>query len=89
MLYFYRLEEDGKVLTPEEVLYKAVHAVSATHDAVHAQMDVKLRSLICCGLKYGNISYIWRLLADITFCCYDIKQHILSLVLCLYIFAVC
>ncbi|XP_036787406.2 small G protein signaling modulator 3 isoform X2 [Manis pentadactyla] len=47
----YRLDEDGKVLTPEELLYRAVQSVNVTHDAVHAQMDVKLRSLICVGLK--------------------------------------
>ncbi|OXB54454.1 hypothetical protein ASZ78_013511, partial [Callipepla squamata] len=47
----YRLDEDGKVLTPEELLYRAVQAVNVTHNAAHAQMDVKLRSLICVGLK--------------------------------------
>ena len=71
-----RLDEDGKVLTPEELLYRvrgaaggpasrvsswghlsdhcapqAVQSVNVTHDAAHAQMDVKLRSLICVGLK--------------------------------------
>ncbi|XP_008273415.2 small G protein signaling modulator 3 isoform X2 [Oryctolagus cuniculus] len=47
----YRLDEDGKVLTPEELLYRAVQSVNVTHDAAHVQMDVKLRSLICVGLK--------------------------------------
>ncbi|XP_026550617.1 small G protein signaling modulator 3 isoform X3 [Notechis scutatus] len=47
----YRLDEDGKVLTPEELLYRAVQSVNMSHDAAHAQMDVKLRSLICIGLK--------------------------------------
>nr|XP_058937043.1 small G protein signaling modulator 3 isoform X3 [Kogia breviceps] len=47
----YRLDEDGKVLTPEELLYRAVQSVNVTHDAAHAQMDVKLRSLICVGLN--------------------------------------
>ncbi|XP_059968322.1 small G protein signaling modulator 3 isoform X6 [Mesoplodon densirostris] len=49
----YRLDEDGKVLTPEELLYRAVQSVNVTHDAAHAQMDVKLRSLICVGLNPG------------------------------------
>ncbi|XP_063578745.1 small G protein signaling modulator 3 isoform X11 [Pongo abelii] len=49
----FRLDEDGKVLTPEELLYRAVQSVNVTHDAVHAQMDVKLRSLICVGLNPG------------------------------------
>ncbi len=30
---------------------QAVQSVNMTHDTAHAQMDVKLRSLICCGLK--------------------------------------
>ena len=30
---------------------QAVHAVNMTHDSAHAQMDVKFRSLVCCGLK--------------------------------------
>lgn len=30
---------------------QAVQSVNVTHDAAHAQMDVKLRSLICVGLK--------------------------------------
>uniref|UniRef100_UPI00358E8A98 small G protein signaling modulator 3 isoform X2 n=1 Tax=Myxine glutinosa TaxID=7769 RepID=UPI00358E8A98 len=48
----YRLDEDGKVLTPEELLYRAVQSVNQSHDAAHTQMDVKFRSLICIGLKH-------------------------------------
>ncbi|XP_048473478.1 small G protein signaling modulator 3 isoform X1 [Rhincodon typus] len=47
----YRLDEDGKVLTPEELLYRAVQSVNMSHDAAHAQMDVKFRSLVCVGLN--------------------------------------
>ena len=47
----FRLNEDGKVLSPEELLYKCVEAVNFTHNPQHAQMDVKLRSLICLGLN--------------------------------------
>jgi len=54
----YRLDEDGKVLTPEEILYRAVHAVNMTHDAAHAQMDVKFRSLVCCGLN-EQVLHLW------------------------------
>lgn len=54
----YRLDEDGKVLTPEEILYRAVHSVNLTHDAVHAQMDVKFRSLMCCGLNEQAL-HLW------------------------------
>ncbi|KAK6171357.1 hypothetical protein SNE40_019563 [Patella caerulea] len=54
----YRLDEDGKVLTPEEVMYRAVQAVNISHDAVHAQMDVKFRSLICGGLN-EQVLHLW------------------------------
>uniref|UniRef100_A0A452HCJ7 Uncharacterized protein n=1 Tax=Gopherus agassizii TaxID=38772 RepID=A0A452HCJ7_9SAUR len=54
----YRLDEDGKVLTPEELLYRAVQSVNMTHDAAHAQMDVKLRSLICIGLN-EQVLHLW------------------------------
>lgn len=50
-LFLDRLDEDGKVLTPEELLYRSVQAVNLTHDVAHAQMDVKFRSLACLGLK--------------------------------------
>ena len=55
----FRLNEDGKVLLPEELLYRCVEAVNFTHNPQHAQMDVKLRSLICMGLNeqvYTNTS---------------------------------
>ncbi|XP_045869212.1 small G protein signaling modulator 3 isoform X2 [Meles meles] len=54
----YRLDEDGKVLTPEELLYRAVQSVNVTHDAARAQMDVKLRSLICVGLN-EQVLHLW------------------------------
>ncbi|XP_074083102.1 small G protein signaling modulator 3 isoform X1 [Macrotis lagotis] len=54
----YRLDEDGKVLTPEELLYRAVQSVNMSHDAAHSQMDVKLRSLICVGLN-EQVLHLW------------------------------
>ncbi|CAD5123331.1 DgyrCDS11688 [Dimorphilus gyrociliatus] len=54
----YRLDEDGKVLTPEELLYKAVQSVNMSHDAAHAQMDVKFRSLVCSGLN-EQVLHLW------------------------------
>jgi len=47
----FRLDEDGKVLTPEELLYKCVQQVNVTHDQSRTQMDVKFRSLVCLGLN--------------------------------------
>lgn len=54
----YRLDEDGKVLTPEELLYRCVQTINQSHDAAHAQMDVKLRSLICLGLN-EQVLHLW------------------------------
>ncbi|KAF6204444.1 hypothetical protein GE061_002785 [Apolygus lucorum] len=52
----YRLDEDGKVLTPEELLYRCVQAVNSSH--ANAQMDVKLRSLVCLGLN-EQVLHLW------------------------------
>lgn len=54
----YRLDEDGKVLTPEELLYRCVQSINQSHDSAHAQMDVKLRSLVCLGLN-EQILHMW------------------------------
>ncbi|XP_039543051.1 small G protein signaling modulator 3 isoform X2 [Pimephales promelas] len=54
----YRLDEDGKVLTPEELLYRAVQSVNMSHDTAHVQMDVKFRSLICVGLN-EQVLHLW------------------------------
>ncbi|KAL1122962.1 hypothetical protein AAG570_003286 [Ranatra chinensis] len=54
----YRLDEDGKVLTPEELLYRCIQAINLTHDGAHAQMDVKLRSLVCLGLN-EQVLHLW------------------------------
>jgi hypothetical protein len=48
----FRLEEEAKVLGPEELLYRCVHLVNRTHDRAGAtNRDVKLRSLVCLGLN--------------------------------------
>nr|XP_061805196.1 small G protein signaling modulator 3 [Nerophis lumbriciformis] len=54
----YRLDEDGKVLTPEELLYRAVQSVNMSHDVAHVQMDVKFRSLVCVGLN-EQVLHLW------------------------------
>ena len=35
-----RLEEDGKVLSPEELLYRCVHFINHTHDKVSYQVEI-------------------------------------------------
>ena len=54
----YRLDEDGKVLTPEELLYRSVQSINQTHDAVHVGMDAKFRSWVCLGLN-EQVLHIW------------------------------
>lgn len=55
----YRLDEDGKVLTPDELLYRSVQAINQSHDDAHAiSMDVKFRSLICVGLN-EQVLHLW------------------------------
>ena len=49
---------NNKVLSFQQLLYRCVQAVNITHDAVHAQMDVKLRSLICLGLN-EQVLHLW------------------------------
>lgn len=66
----YRLDEDGKVLTPEELLYRCVQSVNQSHDAAHAQMDVKLRSLVCLGLN-EQVLHLWL---EVLCSCADIVQ---------------
>ncbi|XP_063711051.1 small G protein signaling modulator 3-like [Symsagittifera roscoffensis] len=54
----YRLDEDGKVLTPEELLYRSVQSINQTHDTVHVGMDAKFRSWVCLGLN-EQVLHIW------------------------------
>jgi small G protein signaling modulator 3 len=54
----FRLDEEGKVLTPEELLFRSIQLINLSHDAVHAQLDVKFRSLICIGLNEQCL-HIW------------------------------
>jgi hypothetical protein len=52
----YRLDEDCKVLTLEELLYRCVQMINQSHQ--NAQMDVRLRSLVCLGLKEQAL-HLW------------------------------
>ncbi len=46
------------MLSPEELLFRCVEAVNFTHAPAHAQMDVKLRSLVCLGLN-EQVLHLW------------------------------
>lgn len=54
----FRLDEFDKVLQPDELLFKWVHTINATHDRYRAHMDVKFRSLICQALNEQCL-HIW------------------------------
>ncbi|GAA48514.1 small G protein signaling modulator 3 homolog [Clonorchis sinensis] len=54
----FRLDEEGKVLSPEEVLYRAIHSINMSHDLAQAHMDVKFRSLVCYGLN-EQLLHMW------------------------------
>ncbi|VDN28584.1 unnamed protein product [Gongylonema pulchrum] len=47
----FSLDQDGKVLTPEELLFRAVKLINESHNAVGAQMDVKFRSLVALAVS--------------------------------------
>ncbi|KAJ1525754.1 hypothetical protein ONE63_008960 [Megalurothrips usitatus] len=66
----FRLDEDGKVLTPEELLYRCVQSINQSHDDAHVQMDVKLRSLVCMGLN-EQVLHLWL---EVLCSCADIVQ---------------
>jgi hypothetical protein len=52
------LDEDGRILTPEELLCRCIRSINYTHNLAHAQLDVKLRSFICIGLN-EQVLHLW------------------------------
>lgn len=56
----FNLDQDGKVLSPEELLFRAVHAILGSHEGKSIKDDVRLRSLI----TYGLNEQVGRLGAD-------------------------
>lgn len=59
-----------QVLTPEELLYRCVQMINQSHDHAHAQMDVKLRSLVCLGLN-EQVLHLWM---EVLCSCVEIVQ---------------
>lgn len=51
IIIFLIFQLDFKILTPEELLYRAVQGINVSHNLVSAQLDVKLRTLIAFGLN--------------------------------------
>ncbi|ETN87305.1 TBC domain protein [Necator americanus] len=47
----FKLDQDGKILTPEELLFRSVQLINDSHNAANAHPDVKLRSLLVLGVN--------------------------------------
>jgi hypothetical protein len=47
-----------KFLPVFQLLFRCVSAVNRSHDEFHAQMDIKLRSLVCMGLN-EQVLHLW------------------------------
>ncbi|KAL7054124.1 hypothetical protein AAHC03_026530 [Spirometra sp. Aus1] len=54
----YRLDEVGKVLSPEELLYRSIRSINASHDCPGVTDDVKFHTLICIGLN-ELVLHLW------------------------------
>ncbi|VDP27478.1 unnamed protein product [Soboliphyme baturini] len=54
----FKLDEDAKVLTPEETLFNSVQLINYTHDLCSASPDVKFRTLMCLGLNEQSL-HLW------------------------------
>jgi len=57
----FRLDEEGKVLTPEELLYRCVESVNHNHNN-HSMMEMKFSSLICYALNEQVLHLWWEVL---------------------------
>lgn len=53
-----------------KLLYRCVQSINLSHDNAHAQMDVKLRSLICLGLN-EQVLHLWL---EVLCSCMDVVQ---------------
>ncbi|CAD6190513.1 unnamed protein product [Caenorhabditis auriculariae] len=62
----FNLDQDGKLLTPEELLFRSVQMVNDSHNAASAHPDVKLRSLLVVGVNEQCL-HLWFELLCATF----------------------
>uniref|UniRef100_A0A0K0D781 SH3 domain-containing protein n=1 Tax=Angiostrongylus cantonensis TaxID=6313 RepID=A0A0K0D781_ANGCA len=47
----FKLDQDGKLLTPEELLFRSVQLINDSHNSANAHPDIKLRSLLVLGVN--------------------------------------
>uniref|UniRef100_A0A0N5A5W9 RUN and TBC1 domain-containing protein 3 n=1 Tax=Parastrongyloides trichosuri TaxID=131310 RepID=A0A0N5A5W9_PARTI len=63
----FKLEQDEKVLTPEELLFRSVHYINSTHNITSKNKnDIKFRSLIAFGLNEQCLHLWFAALCDTT-----------------------
>ncbi|CUT99243.1 small g protein signaling modulator 3 [Echinococcus multilocularis] len=54
----FRLDEVGKVLSPEELLYRSIQNINASHPSPSVSDDAKFRTLVCIGLN-ELVLHLW------------------------------
>lgn len=54
----FRLDEVGKVLSPEELLYRSIQNINASYSSLDTSDDVKFRTLVCIGLN-ELVLHLW------------------------------
>ncbi|VDK37696.1 unnamed protein product [Taenia asiatica] len=54
----FRLDEVGKVLSPEELLYRSIQNINASHSSPGTLDDAKFRTLVCVGLN-ELVLHLW------------------------------
>ncbi|CAD5215212.1 unnamed protein product [Bursaphelenchus okinawaensis] len=60
----FNLDQDGKILSPEELLFRAVHAILSSHTLQNIKDDTRLRSLISFGLNEQCLHLWFEVLCD-------------------------
>ncbi|VDD79736.1 unnamed protein product [Mesocestoides corti] len=54
----FRLDEVGKVLSPEELLYRSIQSINASHSSPSISDTAKFRTLVCIGLN-ELVLHLW------------------------------
>lgn len=67
----FRLDQDGRVLSPEELLILAIHSINCSHEPANAPLDGKFRSLVVFGLNEQCL-HLW-----FNIFCHSIGQDVL------------
>uniref|UniRef100_A0AC34QSP7 RUN and TBC1 domain-containing protein 3 n=1 Tax=Panagrolaimus sp. JU765 TaxID=591449 RepID=A0AC34QSP7_9BILA len=60
----FKLDQDGKILSPEELLVRAVQEINQIYVVDTTQLDIKLTALICYGLNEQCLHIWFEILCD-------------------------